>query len=420
MQSDKRSIRLTALLAIVTATVVMAGPHAAAQAERVLHSFNNNGKDGVAPYAGLIVDAAGNLYGTTHVGGAYGGGTVFELSPKAGGGWTETVIYAFGNGTDGVFPSGSLIRDALGSLYGTTSQGNGAYSGGTAFQLTPTAGGGWTETVIHVFGNGTDGARPIGSLIFDASGNLYGTTTLGGAQNLGTVFELAPAAGGGWTESVLHAFANLSNGFNPVGGLVFDTAGNLYGTTFLGAVAFELRPTAGGSWEGGVIHFFSNLKDGFNPNGSLIFDASGNLYGTAGSGGANPCGGAGCGTVFELSPRSGGGWTEKILHSFNNNGTDGYTPSDSVIFDAAGNLYGVTGSGGNNTNCGNGASCGTAFELVPTASGHWREKILHNFSNDGKDGTVPQGRLLLKGGSLYGTTIGGGTYGYGTVFVIKP
>ncbi len=210
-----------------------------------------NCADGWIPSAGLIFDAAGNLYGTTGLGGTDGVGTVFELT-RAGGGWTEQVLYNFG--TDGAYPGGGLTFDSAGNLYGTTGEG-GIHILGTVFELTPTVGGGWTETVLHNFGSGTDGAYPGAGVTFDAAGNLYGTTQYGGTYNscsggCGTVFELTPTAGGGWTEQVLLNF-NGTGGANPYAGLIFDGAGNLYGTTqftydncsgFYCGTVFELMP----------------------------------------------------------------------------------------------------------------------------------------------------------------------------------
>jgi uncharacterized repeat protein (TIGR03803 family) len=170
MLSQKISIRPIATLVALVVTLFAIGTRAAAEDDMVLHSFNKNHIDGYGSYAGLIADAVGNLYGTTHGGGAYNGGTVFELSPKAGGGWTETVLYSFGNGTDGAFPFDGLIFDKAGNLYGVTLQGNYADVSGIAIELSPNTGGEWAETVLHVFGNGTDGAHPSGSLVFDASG----------------------------------------------------------------------------------------------------------------------------------------------------------------------------------------------------------------------------------------------------------
>jgi uncharacterized repeat protein (TIGR03803 family) len=197
--------------------------------EKVLYSFGN-GTDGAYPLAGLIFDAARNLYGTTSGGGTYGDGTVFELTPAGGGGWTEKVLYSFGNGTDGSDPWAGLIFDAVGNLYGTT-YGGGTYNYGTVFELTPTAGGGWTEKVLHNFNyNGTDGDYPYAGLIFDAARNLYGTTLGGGTYNSGTVFRVN-AVGGRVRVQVLHSFGNGTAGWEPYAGLIFDAVGNLYGTT---------------------------------------------------------------------------------------------------------------------------------------------------------------------------------------------
>jgi uncharacterized repeat protein (TIGR03803 family) len=227
------------------------------------------------------------------------------MMPKAGGGWTETVLHSFNNnGTDGYSPWGGLTIDALGNLYGTTAAG-GAYNQGTIFELTPTASGSWTETLLHSFNdNGTDGSRPYDTLIFDASGNLYGATELGGTYNHGAVFELTPKVGGGWTEKVLHSFdENGVDGYDPWAGLVLDAAGNLYGTTLGGGasscgVVFKLTPASGGSWTEKIMHSFtSEPTDGCAPRAGLTFDASGNIYGTTNAGGAN-----GGGTVFEITP----------------------------------------------------------------------------------------------------------------------
>src|ERR1019366_6634594 len=231
MQGKTLSIGLRAVLAIIAATLFVTSTWAAAQ-EQVLHSFGN-GTDGNDPLGGLIFDASGNLYGTTLGGGTYGGGTVFELTPAGGGSWTETVLHNFdSNGTDGFTPYAGLIFDSAGNLYGTTRWG-GTYGGGTVFELTTAAGGGWTEQVLHSFDhNYTDGYYPQAGLIFDAAGNLYGTTSQGGTYVYwGTVFELTPAAGGDWTETVLHNFnQNGTDGYYPEAGLIFDAAGNLYGT----------------------------------------------------------------------------------------------------------------------------------------------------------------------------------------------
>ena len=297
MRGNRLSIGLSTTLAICAVTVLVTSTWAATN-EKVLHSFNGNGADGYQPEASLIFDAVGNLYGTTYWGGTYGFGTVFELTPSGGGGWTETVLHSFQpNGTDGNYPIAGLIFDAAGNLYGTTSAG-GTYGFGTVFELTPEEGGGWTETVLLNF-NGTDGSYPHAGLAFDAAGNLYGTTGYDGTYHYGTVFELTPTAGGGWTETVLHSFGNGTDGASPFAGLIFDAAGNLYGTTSAGGTygtgtVFELT---GGREQ--VLYSFKSRygADGATPYAGLIFDAAGNLYGTTYWGGNY-----GDGTVFELTP----------------------------------------------------------------------------------------------------------------------
>ncbi len=434
MQSGKFSIGLTVVLAIVAVTAFVTGTRVFAQQERVLHSFGN-GQDGINPDAGLIFDAAGNLYGTTYQGGTGvcshlvppSCGTVFELSSRSGASWTEKVLHNF-RGKDGVEPSGSLIFDTGGNLYGTTQEGGAGLCKdqnrlligcGTVFELSPAGGGRWTEKVLYSFvNNGADGFEPKAGLIFDASGNLYGTTFVGGAYGYGTVFKLSPSAGGSWTETVLHNFnQDGTDGVGPNASLIFDAAGNLYGTTVGGGpgvngTVFELTPLGGGSWAEAVLHNFNDMDEGYDSQASLIFDASGNLYGTVAFGGA---GGVDAeGSVFELTPVAGGSWTTTVLHNFNENGTDGATSTAGVIFDATGNLYGTTEDGGPRN------VYGTVFELTPQTGGGWTEKILHDFGN-GSDGVNPLAGLIFDAaGHLYGTTAGGGAYGGGTVFEIKP
>jgi uncharacterized repeat protein (TIGR03803 family) len=333
--------------------------------KRVVHTFNPHAKDGGGP-SGLVIDKAGDLYGTTAGGGdlacsegdGYGCGVVFELTPKGNGDWTETVLYRF-NGLNGFQPIGSVAFDGAGNLYGTTA-GGGAHALGTVFELMPKAGGGWTEEVLHSFNrNGNDGVGPYAGVILDQAGNLYGTTVGGGTYANGTAFELSPKASGDWKEKILHSFNN-NDGIGPQASLVFDSSGNLYGTTRIGGAhnygaVFELAPKADGTWAEKVVHSFT-FGDGSNPEGSLIFDSLGNLYGTTFEGGAHN----NAGVVFELSPKTG---VEEVLHSFDpRNHLDGAGPTASLIFDASGNLYGTTSEGGTGT-CKYG--CGTVFEITP-------------------------------------------------------
>jgi uncharacterized repeat protein (TIGR03803 family) len=400
-----------AATAALTITVVFALTAALSQSgqaqtwrEQVLHSFGN-GSDGALP-SGMIFDSAGDLYGTTSLGGTNGIGTVFELIPNGHGGRIEQVLFSF-HGPDGVEPSGCLIFDAAGNLYGTTQSGSDS-SLGTVFELTPAAGGGWTEQVLHNF-NG-DGYIPLAGLVMDAAGNLYGTTE-GGDQNhpYGMVFELTPVAGGGWTAQVIHDF-NRDDGADPwFGSLILDGAGNLYGTTLQGGaynvgVVFELMPTGNGNWTEAVLHSFNlDGTDGYSPISSVTLDVAGNLYGATNAGGSN-----GAGTVYKLTPTGDGSWTETVLHNFGI-GTDGALPSSGLTFDTAGNLYGTTFVGG-------APGYGTVFELLPDGSGGWTEQILYSFRNspDGTYPDTPL--VLDSAGNIYGATHLGGTYGYGTAF----
>jgi uncharacterized repeat protein (TIGR03803 family) len=413
---------------LLTAIILLAGTHPVFAQETVIHDFQGSTVDGGLPVSGLVSDAAGNLYGTTFGGGdvrcsIYGCGTVFELSAKTGGGWTENILYNFTgyihDGT-GAFPEGGLIFDTAGNLYGTTSSGshggcNSGHGCGTVFELLPQSGGGWTATVLHYFaGNGEDGNDATGSLVMDSGGNLYGTTVLGGSREGGTVFELTPKSGR-WIEKIIYSFENEGQGGSrPYGGLILDASGNLYGTTTDGGSSsctggcgtiFELSPQSGGNWTETVLHNFrNNGQDGRFPEASLRFDANGNLYGTTVAGG-----GAGDGIVFELSPQSGGKWTERVLHSFQDNGLDGYAPAAGLIFDGTGSLYGTTTYGGHSA-CNHGSGCGTVFKLKPKPGGGWKETVVHSFMDNATNGYYPYAGLLFDGsGNLYGTTINGGT-----------
>ena len=345
--------------------------------ESVLYNFcsRTNCGDGALPQAGLIFDQVGNLYGTTSGSGAHGGGTVFNLTPNADGRWRESVLYNFCSLTncgDGESPLASLIFDQAGNLYGTTWLG-GAQGEGTVFRLAPNADGSWTESVLHNFCSFelcSDGSEPFASLIFDQAGNLYGTTFSGGAHDeAGTVFKLAPNADGSWTESVLYNFCSRTNcgdGELPSAGLIFDQAGNLYSTTYAGGAhvegtVFKLTPNADGSWRESVLHRFcsrTNCGDGAVPHASLIFDQAGNLYGTTAYGGdLSSCNsGPGCGVVFKLVPNSNGGWNERVLHTFADH--PGAQPFAPLISDVAANLYGTTEGDGTTT-------FGSVFEITP-------------------------------------------------------
>ena len=417
-----------ATLTIVIILTLVLAPGAWAQSKyKTLHKFTD-GKDGLGPSSNLIFDPAGNLYGTTTSGGTStlcesGCGTVFKLTPNANGGWNESVLYSFCSlrkCNDGQAPNAGLIFDQGGNLYGTTFYGGGGcfYGCGVVFELTPHPDGRWTEKVLHHF-TGADGSDSSAGLIFDRAGNLYGTTRYGGGYGPGNVFELAPNSDGSWTENVLYSFTGGQDGGGPVAALIFDGAGNLYGTTQIGGtngqgVIFKLIHNSDGSWSEIVLYQFTGGKDGSQPNDSLIFDQAGNLYGTTFYSSHCAFYSLGCGVVFELTPNSDGSWTESILRRFN--GPGGAHPKAGLIFDQAGNLYGTTESGGKQGSCVEG--CGVVFKLAPNSKGGWNETVLHYFVNN--PGADPYGGLVFDGaGNLYGATLGYSVC-CGSVFEITP
>ena len=381
----------------------------------LLYSFDNP-NNGSSPVGGLIMDGSGNLYGTTQSGGLNLYGTAFKLAPTGTGSYVESVLYNFTGGSDGGSPVGGVIMDSAGNLYGTTREG-GSSNFGTVFKLVPNGSGGYTELILHAFTGSSDGSGPVDRLLMDSAGNLYGTTEFGGGNNTGTVFKLAPN-GGGYTESVLYSFAGGSDGANPATALVMDNTGNLFGTTLYGGsggtgydygTVFELASNGSGSYAELVLYKFTGGSDGGNPFGGLIMDSSGNLYGTTEYGG----GSQNDGNVFKLAPKVGGGYTESVLYNFNG-GSDGANSLGSLMMDAAGNLYGTTQSGGGSNNS------GTVFMLSPNGSGGYAESILYSFTGD-SDGSIPTAGLIMDSrGDIYGTAAysGNGGIGYGTVFEI--
>ena len=416
------SLRANFVLALICASTVLTTDGAQAQTFRVLHNFTGGG-DGYVSYAGLTMDAAGNLYGTTIYGGVTGGicgslgcGGVFKMT-HTGGSWILNSIYTFSGGSDGAFPAARVIIGRDGAFYGTTvfggsASGNGG--GGVVFRLQPPPHvparvvSPWTETVLYQFASYYgDGEEPYyGDLLFDQAGSIYGTTFIGGyecgdAAYCGTVYKLT-RNGGAWTETILYAFPQLGVAF-PQAGVIFDQAGNLYGTTTdSGGAVFQLTPSGSG-WTENTIHEFFGGMDGSMSIGGLIRDPSGNLYGGTASGGTNDAG-----TVYELTP-SGAGWTENVIYSFTG---IAYGPVSALVRDPAGNLYGTTCEGGSHRN-------GSVFKLTP-AGGAWTETDLYVFTG-GNDGSCPWGSVTIDAaGNLYGTTAGGGAYGGGVVFEITP
>lgn len=415
------STRLMILVCILGCSAVAIGQGTAAYTEKVLYSFAG-GSDGSAPGTALTADAAGNLYGTTAQGGDFGFGTVFELVPSQTG-WTHHVLYSFTGNTDGVFPSSGVVFDQAGNLYGTTSNGGTDFFG-NVYELSPVSGGGWSESVLHSFVGGLDGQFPYGGVVFDKAGNLYGTTYYGGSASAcngsgcGTVYVLTPNQSGGWSETVLYGFSGL-DGALPQAGLVLDLAGNLYGTTSEGGTSTSCQPNGCG------VAF--ELADS---NGAWTETVLHNFYLTSQDGsmplgsltlhgghlfGMTLLGGRGRFGTVFDLARSQNGWSERIIYSLKGK-TDGSTPVAGVAFDKSGNLYGTTEHGGGSGCLKQG--CGTAFELTPSGSA-WVESQLYGFSG-GSDGSEPTGELILdKAGNLYGTSSGGGA-GYGVVFQLEP
>jgi uncharacterized repeat protein (TIGR03803 family) len=408
------------LLSLIVIALMMSGP-AFAQTETVLYNFSPN-TGGSGPATSLIFDFAGNLYGTTQ-GPFSNQGVAFQLKPKTGGTWSQTVMHTFGGTGDGASPSGPLVSDSTGNFYGTTSAG-GAYGFGTVFEIKPTKTG-YVEHVLHSFGIGNDGANPYGGVILDSTGNLYGTTLAGGSNfcaysqtNCGTAFELVRNTNGGYSEKILHNFAEVDDvdGYEPYGTLIFDRAGHLYGTTLFGGsgfqgTVFELIQTASGKWGEKIVHNFA--ADAARPYSGVTLDAAGNLYGTTYYGGAA----SGLGTVYELSPGAGGTWTETIIHAFAEDNVDGFLPQGGVILDSAGNVYGATVNGGT-------ADLGVVFELSPAGGGIWTETLLFTFTvvpPGNVVGANPEAGLIFNGaGNLYGTTYAGGEFSGGIAFEITP
>ncbi len=390
-----------AMALVIVFALTLLTPHAMqAQTFSVIYNFTG-GADGSQTYSGVYVAPSGVLYGTASSGGTHDAGTVFKLTPH-GSSFILSPLYEFTGGSGGSGPEGGVVIGPNGALYGTTFGDIENY--GTVFELTPpptfcrAVQCYWNEIVLHTFTGTPDGAGPqVQNLVFDSSGNIYGTTQAGGMYNAGATFELTPS-GGGYTESILHSFGSGTDGRNPLEGVVFDTAGNVYGTTPFGGTGsleecsgscgtvYQLMPSNGGWVENVLVNF--DVTNGKNPYGNLIIDGSGNLYGTTVSGGQN-----GGGVVYKLAP-SGGGFTYSVLYSFSSCGSKG-----GLAVDAAGNFFGVCYGGGAHQD-------GWIFELTNCSQG-CSVVDLHDFS--GSDGNGPYGAPLLDAsGNLYGTTLYGG------------
>jgi uncharacterized repeat protein (TIGR03803 family) len=359
----------------------------------------------------LETDSAGNIYGTTVLGGDFGGGTVFQLRPTPDG-WVHTVLYSFTGGADGGEPYKGVTLDREGNLYGTAvTGGSGSCEGGcgVVYKLTK-SGGTWTQTVIHAFTGGDDGSGPGARVTVDQSGNVYGMTPTGGANGLGTIYKIHQA-GDAWNFTVIHPFTGGADGASGSAGRMILRKGRLYGAATTGGnygsgVVFELTPTGVREWHFKTIYSFQGQPDGSFPYGALLFDRSGNIYGTTYYGGTN-----GIGAVYKLSPRPVGEWEENVIYSFQG-GTDGNSPISNLVFDAAGNLYGTTSEGG--------LGRGTIFELSPIGGGQWTETVVHPFQGPPDGAFAYNGMVVDRFGNFYGATVHGGENDDGCVYKFTP
>jgi uncharacterized repeat protein (TIGR03803 family) len=402
MRAESMSSKGLLARAFLLGLIVVSAATAQAQTFSVIHNFTG-GSDGADPLAGFTIDVAGNLYGTASSGGASGAGVVFKLNTSG----QETVLHTFTGGADGANPQASLVLDTAGDLYGTTYAG-GVSNAGTVFEVTRAG----KKKVLHTFRGGVDGANPVAGLAIDKAGNLYGTTTAGGSSGKGTVYTLSvpSVAGGAWKERVLHSFGAGTDGTIPVAGVTLDTSGNLYGTTSAGGTygygtVFQLKRSAS-SWKENILHDFALGIDGGIPYAGLVVDSKGTFYGAATEGGGGGTSGGGTvfelthagsiwtftvlyalpgwdisgtfrnlllesgkiyatthcdgdyssGTVYELTPAS-GTWTYDSLYVFTGGG-DGLYSFSNLVSDTAGNLYGTTAYGGSQ-------GAGVAFKVTP-------------------------------------------------------
>ena len=402
---------MTAVFSLLAGVFILGIGTGVASTTDLIYSFAGD-EDGEYADTDLAIDGAGNLYGTTVLGGDFGGGTVWQLSPS-GSSWTHTVLYSFRGGADGGEPYKGVTLDAQGNLYGTcVTGGAGSCEGGcgVAYKLT-NSGGTWAFSVIYAFTGGDDGSGPGARVTIDHQGNVYGMTPIGGADGLGTIYQLHPNANGSYALKVIHTFTGGADGATGSAGKMVLRNGHLYGAATVGGLngsgtAFALTPTQSGEWDFKTIYSFKGQPDAGFPYGALLFDNSGNAYGTTYYDGANDLG-----AVYELSPKPTGEWKEKVLYSFKG-GSDGNSSISNLVFDAAGNLYGTTSEGGLGT--------GTIFELSPGQNGQWTESLPHLFQGP-PDGAFPYtGMVGNRAGTFYGATVHGGDDDEGAIYQFTP
>ena len=401
--------RLIASATIVFLIALIGAAAVKASTTEVIYSFGGD-EDGEYLDTDVAIDAAGNLYGTSVLGGTFGGGTVWQISP-VGGGWVHTVLYNFTGGADGGEPYKGVTLDAEGNLYGTAvTGGSGSCEGGcgVTYQLTK-SGSSWTQSVIHAF-TGADGSGPGARVTIDPRGNVYGMTPTGGADGLGTIYALHLKPDGTWAFRVIHTFTGGSDGSSGSAGKMVFRRGHLWGAATTGGsgygTVFELRPKVSGEWGFETLYSFQGAPDGSFPYGALLFDGAGHIYGTTYYGGDS-----GLGTVYGLTRDDGGNWIEQVLYSFES-GQDGNSSISNVVSDNAGNLYGTTSEGGL-------GSC-TIFKLSPSEGGTWTESLPHLFAGS-PDGAFPYAGMVGDGsGVFYGATVHGGADGEGAIYKFTP
>lgn len=390
------------MLLLIAVALALAGNAWAGPKYKLLHAFDMGQHDGGGLWGSLVLDANGDLYGTAAGGGTYGYGIVFELTPQSSGHWTENILHNFNCKVEGCIPSAGLVFDPAGNLYGMTNT--------DVFEL-ERGSDGWNLTVLH------GGGGPV-NLVLDEPGNIYGPMGVG-EYGQGAISELVKDQN--WTEDWLYSFCSKSNskhdclgGWDAFAGVTWGPGGSLYGTTKYGGnspyndpncgkvgcgVVYELTPQSDGRWKETVLHSFPAYKDdGAVLSDSVILDKEGNLYGATSQGGSTNCG-----VIFELSPQGNSKWKETILHECGSN---------TLTFDAKGNLWGTAGGGK--------YGCGVVFELSPQNSGKWKYNVVHQFN--GTDGALPASAVIFdKQGNLYGTTVlGGPGHSVGVVFEITP
>ncbi len=409
MRSRRVSFSANKILATSTVIALLTTAAWAAGKTKLVYSFGG-GSDGEYTDTELVMDKAGNLYGTSVQGGAFGAGTVFQVTPTG----VHTVLYNFTGGTDGGEPYKGVTLDAEGNIYGTAvTGGGGSCEGGcgVVFKLIH-MNGTWTQTVIHQFTGGNDGSGVGSPVAFDRHGNLYGTTPTGGAFGLGVVYQLKLEEGQ-WTLHVVHTFTGGSDGSGgSAGKLLVSRAGNIYGVCTVGGVhgfgtVYRISPHEG-HWHFTTLYAFKDQPDGASPYGGLVFDKRGNLYGTTYYAGANDFG-----TVYKLT-RHEDTWTESVLYSFKG-GSDGDSPISTLAADENGNFYGTTSDGGSSS-CG----CGTVFKMTHNENGAWSESVVYRFPGAPRPAFAYNGLVRDSAGNFYGTTVHGGAGDDGAIYEFIP